>query len=963
MENDEHWCGLLTSWIGKRKPHEPVVILGDLNMRLGAKSGDSRTNQRASTLFPLLNGWGFTFAMNNTLSPLARSTCVHGVGRGSVVDYIFYEPHRLKLLNYMVDEGDFGSDHLLIHCDMEFLSTRSINESITYKSWNIQKLKDKDIVEKYKEYFEEHFVEEFTNTAKEELNSQEKVDQVYQRLMEMVRETAITAIGQSDTTKWRMPLIHPLLPAIRTQCKILRKRCQLGDESAAQAFRELCVLRQEAIELASISIDRNWNRFRDNTDSMESTELLKRVHCVKSSRTRTSATKLSCESEAMGEHATHFGKQFSPPERARIHIREECVPNKTDSHIFFISTAIEDRINKYPRGKAAGPSGMKMELFKPIASLISLPLAKFFNELVKIGMVPTEWSRAHIIPVPKKPNSNSIKDFRPISLTEVLRKIFERCLLPEIIYAIGRAHFAQGGFERSKGTIDQISALNEVMQEKRKQGKRPCIAFLDICAAYDSADRNVLQNRLLSLGCPKYLTRIVMRLFDHNESHVALNGKISPRIIHRAGLLQGSTLSPTLYNCYIGGIQQKLIDANNGDPLTSFWYADDAAVVAEDTNTLQRILDVAQEHSYEINFRFNPKKCEVMNCEGKVLKLYDEPMPECKEFKYLGVWFTGDGADWKMHFDRRCEKARNAINFWKSVGMNGFGFKLRTKRAIYVSFIRPVFEYGLAICPDSINTLKITQRTQADALSALFGVYRNSSQAAMETLLSVTSMKYRRLELKARWIARMRYRSDEHMTTQTRSNCKRPRLKRLSCFADEAENPIILYHDQAEAEERRHFESTRGNDQKAKYKPRKLQRTILERRSVELRRVKEETKHCNFIPVYDDCKARFIYALSRSTVVTGRYISHWLIGRYIGKPVQCRIWYSRKASTQHLMECANINNIDELAGKGRWSQAMNELMKLFDAATGWEEISGRWKERYLIKDDVIYIEDEEGIKW
>jgi hypothetical protein len=289
--------------------------------------------------------------------------------------------------------------------------------------------------------------------------------------------------------------------------------------------------------------------------------------------------------------------------------------------------------------------------------------------------------------------------------------------------------------------------------------------------------------------------------------------------------------------------------------------------------------------------------------------------------------------------------------------MNGYGFKLRTKRYIYLSFIRPVFEYGLAICPTSKVITNILQKTQADAMCALFGVSRSSSQIAMETVLGITSMEYRRLELKARWINRMRHRGEDHMTYRARRSCKRPRLKRLSCFADEAENPIMLHHDSMVEEERLAFAPT---TERPRYAERKLQRTILERRCVELRRAREETKHCKNVPVFDDCKARFIYALSRSTLKTGRFISNWLIGRYIGKPVQCLVCHEHDVGTTHLLGCAEVGRIDELAGGGKWFQAMNELMKLFDAAAGWEEVSTNWKERHLVRDADIE-EDIGGI--
>jgi hypothetical protein len=89
-EHDENWCGIISSWMRERKPQEPVVLLGDLNMRLGRETGDSTTNMRATTVYPTLKEWGMTFAANDELAIHERVTCIHGTSIGSIVDYIFY---------------------------------------------------------------------------------------------------------------------------------------------------------------------------------------------------------------------------------------------------------------------------------------------------------------------------------------------------------------------------------------------------------------------------------------------------------------------------------------------------------------------------------------------------------------------------------------------------------------------------------------------------------------------------------------------------------------------------------------------------------------------------------------------------------------------------------------------------------------------------------------------------------
>ena len=925
-EIDDKWHKILEAWLNKAKPGEPIMILGDLNMRLGRYTGDRTYNNRAKWLLPFIRSYNMDFGTND-LPFEYRATSVSGIGPGGIVDYIFYSRNNLYLEEFQVSQEDVGSDHLLIWA--EFRTNRNPEPSQKHRTWNLRKLKEDKIAEDYREHFWEKSEERFVTHCQRPCITQEEVDYAYKDITDLVENTAREVIGTSDKTKWRIPLIHPHLPGIREMCKHLRKACQLGGIGADIAFIELKKKREEATVLAQESMNMNWKNFVDETDSLENTEIMKLARWFKASRLQTRSTQLETSEEALEGFALHYAQQFSPPPNARLHARNSTEPEPGGCHISIFPVMVEKVISEYPNGKSGGPSGLRMELFKPIADIIARPLSHYFNNLIKVGLVPTAWCRAYIVPIPKKPNSSQIKDHRPVSLTEVLRKVFERCILASLIESIGHAHFAQGGFEARKGTIDQVAALNETFIIYREKLKRnPCVAFLDIKAAYDSTDRNCLCNRLLDLGCPKYLTRIIMALFDNNKSRVVVAGRVSPLIDHPAGLLQGSILSPTLYNCYIGGIMERLMIANGGDPLTSFWYADDSAIVARNPGHLQQLLDVAEDYSWEINFRFNPAKCEVMNCPSPVT-LYGDPLPTCSQFKYLGVWFNEDGADWRIHFDRMIDKARGTTGFWKSVGFNDIGFKLRTRRMIFTTFIRPVVEYGLAISPDLKSITNSLEKLQGQALCTLFGVYKCSSRAAMESLLNITDFHYRRLELRARWILRLRARGEDHMTWQCLDQNRKRKLVRKSCFTRIDLNPIVLYHDQKIEEERLAHEASRT---RKPFRSRKIDKSIIELRFLELTRVRDLTKHCGHMPIPEDCKARWIYALSRCELFVGKFICKWMIGRYVGAPTRCLICDERGCHNSHLMACGRIGNIDKLAGEKKWLEAILEIWRLFAVA-------------------------------
>ena len=56
--------------------------------------------------------------------------------------------------------------------------------------------------------------------------------------------------------------------------------------------------------------------------------------------------------------------------------------------------------------------------------------------------------------------------------------------------------------------------------------------------------------------------------------------------------------------------------------------------------------------------------------------------------------------------------------------------------------------------------LKNCRKPKGRALCAMFGVGKNASRSALETLAGVTEMQYRHSELKARWLNRARCRDE-----------------------------------------------------------------------------------------------------------------------------------------------------------------------------------------------------------
>ena len=60
------------------------------------------------------------------------------------------------------------------------------------------------------------------------------------------------------------------------------------------------------------------------------------------------------------------------------------------------------------------------------APVFAAPLAELFNQSINCGIVPQQWKKACITPIPKVAHPTVASDYRPISITSVLSRMLER---------------------------------------------------------------------------------------------------------------------------------------------------------------------------------------------------------------------------------------------------------------------------------------------------------------------------------------------------------------------------------------------------------------------------------------------------------------------------------------------------------------------------------------------------------
>jgi Reverse transcriptase (RNA-dependent DNA polymerase) len=112
----------------------------------------------------------------------------------------------------------------------------------------------------------------------------------------------------------------------------------------------------------------------------------------------------------------------------------------------------------------------------------------------------------------------------------------------------------QYGFQRNKSTEQNLIHVTNFIGEALNEGKWCIGIFLDLKKAFDTVQHEILLKKLAKFGISGNLLEWLKSYLSNRTQCVDINGSLSDLADIIMSVLQGSSLGPILFLCFINDI-------------------------------------------------------------------------------------------------------------------------------------------------------------------------------------------------------------------------------------------------------------------------------------------------------------------------------------------------------------------------------------------------------------------------
>ncbi|KAK1799315.1 hypothetical protein P4O66_007561 [Electrophorus voltai] len=275
-----------------------------------------------------------------------------------------------------------------------------------------------------------------------------------------------------------------------------------------------------------------------------------------------------------------------------------------------------------------------------------------------LSIVPSSFKRSTIVPVPKKPGPSGLNDYRPVALTSVMMKCFEKLVRDFITSSLPASMDPlQFAYRHNHFTDDAIAYLlhTTLTHLDKGRGNYVKMLFVDYSSAFNTIIPSLLTTKLEDLGwihpCATGSSGLIL---------------VSCTLTLSTGAPQGCVLSPLLYSLYTCDC------AATSSSTIIVKFADDTIVMGLISDNDERAYLEEIKHlenwcqGNNLLLKVSKTKELIVDCSKKQewhyqpVRINGTMVERVDSFRYHGVYISQD-LSWSSHTNSLSKKARQCV--------------------------------------------------------------------------------------------------------------------------------------------------------------------------------------------------------------------------------------------------------------------------------------------------------------
>ncbi len=375
----------------------------------------------------------------------------------------------------------------------------------------------------------------------------------------------------------------------------------------------------------------------------------------------------------------------------------ESAPAAVAEEVSAISISVADVTRSFKRvniHKAVGPDGIPGRVLRACAFQLAGVFTDIFNLSLSLSVVPLCFKKSTIVPIPKKNKITCLNDWRPVALTPIFSKCFEKLIRDHICSVLPASlDPLQFAYRSNHSTDDAIAfTLHTALSHLENKNAYVRMLFVDYSSAFNTIVPATLVAKLQNLGLNRSLCSWILDFLTGRSQVVRMGNNTSSPLTLNTGAPQGCVLSPLLYSLYT----HDCTATHSSNVIVKF--ADDTMVIGLITDNdemayraeVSTLTKWCQENHLSLNID-KTKELVVdfrrQSREHTPITIDKTPVERVNSFKFLGVHITED-LTWSTHTDAVLKKSHQRLFFLRR--LRKFGMSPSILRSFYTCTVESI---------------------------------------------------------------------------------------------------------------------------------------------------------------------------------------------------------------------------------------------------------------------------------